>query len=102
MQWWLTTLVPWSRFLWATTTKATGWTVPAVGKAGPIKHSSGLCISAEPSGQGGSPAMKPCSSGSREQQWVLESNGNLHAAVADNKLCLAVENGEGPAVPPAH
>ena len=50
-------------YLWATTTKASGWTVPAVGKAGPIKHSSGLCVSAEPSGQGGSPAMKPCSSG---------------------------------------
>jgi hypothetical protein len=50
-------------YLWATTTKASGWTVPAVGKAGPVKHSSGLCVSAEPSGQGGSPAMKPCSSG---------------------------------------
>ena len=63
-----------------------------------IKHSSGLCISAEPTGQGGSPAMKPCSAGSREQQWMLESNGNLHAEFADNKLCLAVQNWEGPAV----
>ena len=30
-----------------------------------------------------------CVSG-REQQWILESNGNLHAEFADNKLCLAV------------
>eukprot|EP01051_Picozoa_sp_SAG22_P002154 SAG22_NODE_94_length_20824_cov_230.693718_15_plen_545_part_00 len=142
---------------------AAGWTAPAVGTPGPVRHASGVCIDAAPTGQGGAAVLKPCSpvsgkalssccastvflsktvpfhavllsQGSRTQQFVLESNGNLHAQVsaisckalsslvvslellskavpclavwsvlsslqyADNKLCLAVQNWEGPAV----
>jgi len=59
--------------------KSTGWSAPSVGKPGPVKHSSGVCIDAAPTGQGGEAVLKPCSAGSRTQQFVLESNGNLHA-----------------------
>ena len=71
-----------SRFLWGVANKSTGWTAPAVGKPGPVRHASGHCIDAAPSGQGGAAVLKACSPGSRTQQFVLESNGNLHAQVS--------------------
>lgn len=88
-------------FLWAVSDKTAGWTGPTVaGKPGQIKHAaSGLCVDAGAGGnQGSTVGIKPCSTTTASQQFVLESNGNLHVAMADGKRCLAVKNWEGPEV----
>lgn len=78
-----------------------GWSMGAVGVAAPIKHEpSGLCIDAADGGaekQGTEFDLVPCNGGD-SQSFVLEANGNLHAAKTPNKLCLAIENFEGAGV----
>lgn len=74
-----------------------GWSVGAVGVAAPLKYApTGLCVDATGASQGAQLMLKACS-GAAEQSFVLEANGNLHGA-AGSKMCLAMENWEGPGV----
>ena len=77
----------------------TEWSIGAVGVAAPLKElRTGLCVDAEANGaakQGAEFGLLPCTGGD-SQSFVLEANGNLRAAKTASKLCLAIEDFEGP------
>ena len=84
------------QYLWAVSNAADGWSVPAVGATGPIKHSSGYCINGQTK-QGTEFEVAECT-GAAIQDFVLEANGNVHMA-GGAQYCLAVKSsGMGPAV----
>ena len=84
-------------YLWGVSgaTPPGGWTVPAVGTKGPIKHTSGYCINGQTK-RGTEFELTQCS-GAAIQDFVLETNGNLHMAGGGN-YCFAMQDFEGPAV----
>lgn len=95
------TPAPMVAYLWGEAAKTSGWSVPAKGSGtkGPITiktaaMSTALCI--EACDTHAQFLLKTCD-GSAGQDFIYESNGNLHADDGI-KLCIAVENFEGPGV----
>ena len=83
--------------MWGVSAKSPpgGWSVPAAGATGPIKHASGFCINGQTK-KSTEYELTSCT-GAAIQDFVLESNGNLHMA-GGGKYCLAVEDFNGPGV----